>query len=137
MNHALTLEQLRSMAHRDLVPAWRAMFGTAPPKRMSAALMRRILAYEIQARADRPLDKRTRDKLARIARDQARPRSTSLAPGGRLIREWNGETYEVEVLETGFALRGNTYRSLSAVAEAITGVRWSGPRFFGLGKGAP
>ena len=54
--------------------------------------------------------------------------------GTRLIREWNGATYEVEVLESGYLWRGETWSSLSAIAKAITGAKWSGPRFFGLAK---
>ena len=52
--------------------------------------------------------------------------------GARLVREWNGRTHEVEVLADGFLLRGQRFRSLSAIAREITGARWSGPRFFGV-----
>lgn len=53
-------------------------------------------------------------------------------PGSRLIREWNGRTHIVDVAETGYVFDGKTYRSLTAIAKRITGVHWSGPRFFGL-----
>jgi hypothetical protein len=56
----------------------------------------------------------------------------SLRAGMHLVREWNGRTYQVEVLEKGFQLDGKPYRSLSAIARKITGAHWSGPRFFGL-----
>jgi len=56
----------------------------------------------------------------------------TLKPGARLIREWNGSSHIVEVVEDGFLWNGKRYRSLSAIARAITGTRWSGPRFFGL-----
>jgi hypothetical protein len=55
-----------------------------------------------------------------------------LKPGTRLLREWQGVTHEVIVLEDGVLFRGKRHRSLSEVARAITGSRWSGPRFFGL-----
>ncbi len=58
--------------------------------------------------------------------------SKTLPPGTRLVREWHGRPYTVEVLESGFLCDGQRYRSLSEVARAITGARWSGPRFFGL-----
>ncbi len=62
----------------------------------------------------------------------------TLHPGTRLIREWNGVTHRVEVEEQGLLWRGTRYSSLSAVARAITGARWSGPRFFGVaGKPCP
>ena len=123
------------MAHAQLASVWREMYGDEPPRRMSAVLLRRILAYETQVRAHGGASKRVRQKLLKCAEDRGRPTAPGLAAGGRLIREWNGETHTVEVLEKGFTWRGRTYRSLSAIAEAITGVRWSGPRFFGL-KGA-
>lgn len=53
-------------------------------------------------------------------------------PGARLIREWNGRRYVVEVVEGGFIMDGKLYRSLTAIAFRITGAKWSGPRFFGL-----
>ena len=57
---------------------------------------------------------------------------TALAPGSRLVREWQGRPHTIEVLEDGFLYVGRRYRSLSEIARAITGARWSGPRFFGL-----
>lgn len=57
-------------------------------------------------------------------------------PGTRLIREWQGKTFEVTVMDRGYAYRGNRYESLSEIAREITGARWSGPRFFGLKKTA-
>lgn len=74
----------------------------------------------------------------------APPRGTRVAgnlePGTRLVRVWRGRTHEVVVLEANaggktsrrFRYRGQTFASLTEVAEAITGIHWSGPRFFGL-----
>ncbi|MBT3625804.1 MAG: DUF2924 domain-containing protein [Gammaproteobacteria bacterium] len=56
----------------------------------------------------------------------------NLKPGTRLLREWHGQTHQVEVQTNGFAYNGETYNSLSEIARVITGARWSGPRFFGL-----
>jgi hypothetical protein len=52
--------------------------------------------------------------------------------GARLVREWHGALHEIEVLEDGYLWRGVRHRSLSAIARAITGTKWSGPRYFGL-----
>ena len=60
---------------------------------------------------------------------RARP---ELKPGTRLVREWQGRTYEVLALDDGFSWQGTRYRSLSAIARKITGTPWSGPLFFGL-----
>lgn len=129
---AQTIEALKDMSHAELCPLWIETFKTQPPKRLSATLMRRILAHEIQAGASRRFLKRDQKKLIKLARGNARRSAPCLVAGGRLIREWNGVAHEVEVLEKGFSWRGQTYRSLSAIAQAITGTRWSGPRFFGI-----
>jgi Protein of unknown function (DUF2924) len=55
-----------------------------------------------------------------------------LAPGTILVREWESKPQRVMVLEEGFAWNGTTYRSLTEIAFAMTGTRWSGPRFFGI-----
>src|SRR5258708_6793427 len=60
-----------------------------------------------------------------------RPRP-ELKPGNRLVREWQGRTYDVLVLDDGFSWQGTHHRSLSAIARKITGTAWSGPLFFGL-----
>ena len=65
---------------------------------------------------------RSRSKVSKI-----------LSPGTQLIREWKGRTYRVEVTAQGFFYDGKTWRSLSAIARAITGTPWSGPAFFGVG----
>jgi hypothetical protein len=66
-------------------------------------------------------------------RSPPRPVRRSIKPGTRLLREWQGQTHEVIAESTGrFLYRGDTYRSLSAIARAITGTRWSGPTFFGI-----
>src|SRR5207302_1453457 len=55
-----------------------------------------------------------------------------LKPGTRLVREWQGRSYDVLVLDDGFSWQGTSYPSLSAVAGKITDTAWSGPLFFGL-----
>jgi hypothetical protein len=71
------------------------------------------------------------DETDRLVADLNRPR-TELRPGTLLTREWDGHLQRVMVLADGFSWNGKTYPSLSKVASAITGSRWSGPRFFGL-----
>ena len=56
----------------------------------------------------------------------------SVSAGTHLVREWNGRTYQVEVLDNGYRFDGKTYPSLTTITKRITGTHWSGPRFFGL-----
>jgi hypothetical protein len=74
------------------------------------------------------------DLAARLASDPNAPLMAPrrIKPGTRLIRDWRGERHQVTVLDDGFAYRDERYGSLSAIARAITGTRWSGPAFFGL-----
>ncbi|WP_283054676.1 DUF2924 domain-containing protein [Thetidibacter halocola] len=75
--------------------------------------------------------------MFRHTKRKDRPASSpALKPGGRLIREWNGVTHVVDIVEGGFLWNGQRHASLSPIARAITGARWSGPRFFGLKRTA-
>jgi hypothetical protein len=84
----------------------------------------------------RPLDRDKAGLLAAEARDAKHTwlpgQRGPLAPGTRLLREWNGRQHFVEVVDGGYVFDGKPYRSLSAIARRITGAHWSGPRFFGL-----
>jgi hypothetical protein len=127
---------------------WRTVFRRKAPEPLPRHLLFRILAYRLQAERLGELDKETVRLLDRIAWGNGGNRPSSLLgkqsrferlqPGSTLVRECNGTRQRVEVLDKGFAWNGKTYRSLSAVAFAITGTRWSGPRFFGLrGRSGP
>jgi hypothetical protein len=125
-------EEVRALARLDLEglrAEWRRRFG-APPKLRAPDLLRRMLAWRIQAAAFGGLDAQTRRRL------RQGPAVVPIAPvpmtGTRLAREWKGVTHEVQVVSGGFIYAGGQYASLSEVARTITGARWNGPRFFGL-----
>jgi hypothetical protein len=126
------LSVLDALDRDALFTAWRRTIKTAPPKGISRRLLVQILTYEAQVRQHGGLTPAVRRRLDRWATGQARAPSPRLRPGARLVREWNGVSHVVDVTEAGLVWRGRRYRSLSAVARAITGTRWSGPRFFGL-----
>ncbi len=130
--------EIETMDRAALLAAWDTLMGRPVPKGLSQPFLRRMLAFEVQARAQGGLPKGFAKTLARAVADagSGRARGTALKPGGRLIRDWNGMTHVVEVGENGFLWQGQRYRSLSAIARAITGAQWSGPRFFGLRSGA-
>ncbi|WP_299085595.1 DUF2924 domain-containing protein [uncultured Ruegeria sp.] len=109
---------------------WREVFGRPPPKYLSPQFMKRVLIWELQNRDLGGLSARTNRRLEQIASGKAPP--PALKPGSHLVREWNGRTYQVEVVDRGFVMNGKTWRSLSAIAKHITGAHWSGPRFFGV-----
>jgi hypothetical protein len=92
--------------------------------------MRRQFAWRVQADHFSGLDSTTRKTLAR--KGSPEPEGLELGIGARLSRNWKGKRIEVVVEEEGFRWKGELYPSLSAAARAITGIRWNGPRFFGL-----
>ena len=124
---AAAVAQLIDMPLGDLRAKWQGRYGP-PPKHRAADLLRRVLAWRIQADAFGDLDGATRRILSK-EQNVLRP---SAQPGMRLAREWAGRRYEVVVIESGVVFEGQTFGSLSEVARHITGRRWNGPRFFGL-----
>ena len=128
------LEEIATMDRAACVEALAALPGITVPPRLRAETLRRILAYETQARTLGGLTAQERRTLRAVANGKTgREAGVAVAsPGTQLIRDWNGRTYRVEVTESGYVLDGTTHTSLSAVAKRITGTAWSGPRFFGL-----
>jgi hypothetical protein len=109
---------------------------SSPPPLVSHPLLHRLLAQRLQERCYGELSSAVVKELERAISGTppvVAPRpAPALTPGARLIREWNGQTIAVEVLESGFAWKDRTWRSLSEIAREVTGTRWSGPRFFGI-----
>jgi Protein of unknown function (DUF2924) len=127
-----TLTGLEAMDREGLARLWKDLIGGPVPAGMSQKMQRRFLAFEIQAKVEGGLPVALRVRLDRIAAGEERKATPTLQHGARLLREWNGTTHVVDVLPNGFLWNGTPHRSLSAIARAITGARWSGPRFFGL-----
>lgn len=122
---------LEAMGLDELRAAWRARYG-APPSLRSADLLRRMLAWRVQAEAMGGLDRKRVRQILGIGAAKKGRRCSHVSRGVKLAREWQGRVHEVEVSEAGYLYQDKTYASLSAIARQITGVRWNGPRFFGL-----
>lgn len=133
------LAALKTTPLPELKAQWRTLFETEPPQYNRRALENR-LAYRIQELAYGGLKPETRRRLealgdiydsgnlaTRRIRHDARP-----VIGTKLIRTWQGVEQTVTVIADGFEWQGRPYRSLSAIARAITGTRWNGLVFFGL-----
>jgi hypothetical protein len=134
MDIALELGQLEAMSSAALRERWSKFVGTPPPK-VSPKMLRLAIAWEIQVKAHGGLTRATTNLLDQLERGQTRTQSASA--GMRLVREWAGQIHVIMVGEDQ-VIRWNDreWRSLSEVARAITGTRWSGPAFFGLKKKA-
>ena len=137
------LSRLPELDIGELRQQWRSLYKAEAPRYLSRELLVRAIAYRMQELAGGGLRPEPQRQLRRIAQQfketgaatiRARP---ELKPGTRLMREWQGRSYEVLVLDDGFSWQGTHYRSLSAIARKITGTAWSGPLFFGLKPNRP
>lgn len=126
-----SVEEIEALDRTGCLARWREAFGRPPPKYLSPQFMQRVLLWELQERMLGGMTRKTGRMLARIASGRVSPAPAK--PGSHLVREWNGRTYQVEVVEGGYVMDGKTWRSLSAIAKHITGAHWSGPHFFGVG----
>ncbi|PIW54246.1 MAG: hypothetical protein COW16_12260 [Sphingomonadales bacterium CG12_big_fil_rev_8_21_14_0_65_65_10] len=124
------LAELDTMAKGDLKDRW-AKLTTRPVPLVSTKLLRLALAYELQAKVLGGLSRKAKQRLDQIA--AAKTETKDVRPGMRLAREFGGKVYVVTIGDSGEILwNEREWRSLSEIARAITGTRWSGPAFFGL-----
>jgi hypothetical protein len=143
---------LDALGIKALQVRWLEVYGKEPPSRIRGGLLRLGISYGLQEKAFGGLKPQTIRYLRKLAAELRAERAskqvgsdgtdapaphwpaerTLLSPGTQLLREWNGSTEVVDVVTDGYTWRGVTYRTLSAVAVAITGTKWSGPKFFGL-----
>ena len=131
------LAELETLGRPELVNRWIEAYGNRPFKGARRSTLIRGLAYHLQCKASGGLKPSVSRELLRIAAGRPIARAEqrnkpSATIGSQLVREWNGKTHTVIVSDSGYVLNGVTYTSLSAVAKAITGAHWSGPRFFGV-----
>lgn len=122
------LQALTAMSVAELREEWTRVYREPAP-RLGADLLRHGIGFRLQVRAMR----RGSAKAARMPQlDVLRQASRQLKPGAQLVRSWNGRTVAVDVTESGYRYDDRDWTSLSAIARAVTGAHWSGPRFFGL-----
>jgi hypothetical protein len=135
------IAELVDQSTQDLRVAWRELHRTGPPQGLSRDLLIRALAHRLQEQTCGGTSRAQRRRLQRLAREFEKGSGSSdpgivLRTGTTLVRQWRGHAHTVLVREDGFEYEGQHYRSLTVIAERITGAHWSGPRFFGLTKRA-
>ncbi len=143
---ARQIADLETLPAAKLEDRWRALFGSDPPACQRRFLVKR-LAYRIQELTYGGLSEAARARMDEIAQEAGLDGEASLpgrgrraaqrkrelpVAGTRLVRMWDGRRHEVTVTAAGFEFEGRPYRSLSAIANIITGGHWNGRVFFGL-----
>lgn len=132
-----SLDALAAMSPAQLRAEWRRVFRKDTPPH-SSDLLARAVSWRMQAKIHGDLSKLARKRLLQLdaqldkCGDVVTTGASTLSPGTRLLRDWNGRVIEVTVLKNGYLFENRLYKSLSQVAEHVTGTHWSGPRFFGL-----
>ena len=130
--------RLPALSLLELRNRWKTLFGHPAPKSLRRNFLARAVAYQMQVDAYGGLSVATRRRLREIAiavrngDANAVLGSVRIKPGTQMIRHWQDTTHTVTALAEGFEWNGRTYRSLSAVANAITGTNWNGFAFFGI-----
>jgi len=135
------IARLVDRSTQELRRAWRTLYRTGPPPGLSRDLIIRGLADKLQQRAYGGLSRALQRRLRILAGEFEKGAGSFdaggvLKTGASLVRRWRGHTHTVLVGEDGFEYDGQRYRSLTVIAERITGAHWSGPRFFGVNKRA-
>ena len=135
------IARLVDRSTQELRRAWRTLYHTGPPLGLSRDLIIRGLADKLQQRAHGGPSRALQRHLRILAREFEKGAGSFdaggvLKTGASLVRRWRGHTHTVLVGEDGFEYDGQRYRSLTVIAERITGAHWSGPRFFGVNKRA-
>jgi hypothetical protein len=136
------IRRLPNLSLLELRHRWKTLFGHPAPKSLRRTFLARAVAYQMQVEAYGGLSVATKRRLREIANAvrngdaNAMLGSGRIKPGTQMIRQWQNTTHTVTALAEGFEWNGRTYKSLSAVANAITGTNWNGFAFFGI-KRAP
>ncbi len=130
------------MPRSELRLLWAQELRDQPPAKLGRDILALGIAYARQERRQGGLTKPVLRELDRLLEQSLRcdraESSTALSTpslprsGTVLVRQWQGTTHHVTIVNDGFLWNGSTYRSLSGIAHAITGTKWNGPRFFGM-----
>jgi hypothetical protein len=130
--------RLPNLSLFELRDRWQRLFGHPTPKSLRRNFLARAVAYQMQVEAYGGLSVATKRRLREIANAvqtgdaNAMLGTSHIKPGTQMIRQWQDSTHTVTALAEGFEWNGRTYKSLSAVANAITGTNWNGFVFFGI-----
>lgn len=142
------IEELQDLSREELIQKWKKLFGTNLPKHAKKDLLIKHIAWELQAKEHGGLSVQTKKQLEKLAekmnkkqeineadvKESCKNTALEIKTGTKFIREYQGKKHEVTALEKGFEYKGKSYKSLSAIANEITGTRWNGKIFFGVKK---
>lgn len=141
-----TIEDLQYLSREELIKIWKQMFKKNSPQHARKEFLIKHISWEMQAKKHGSYSLQTKKQLDKLSETLTKNKDTSeeeikrikntskleIKAGTRLIREYKGIKHEVIVLDKGFKYMNKIYKSLSAIANEITGTRWNGKVFFGI-----
>jgi hypothetical protein len=136
------IRRLPDLGLDELRARWKTLFGQPAPKSLRRSFLARAVAYQMQVDAYGGLSETTKRRLRDIAAAVRRGDAgatgigSQTRPGTQMIRQWKDKAHIITAVSDGFEWEGRVYKSLSAIAKAITGTNWNGFAFFGI-KRAP
>lgn len=134
------IESLKKLSTNELKGLWEKLFKSEAPKHLNKSYLRKTVAWQqefgglpthVQKQIDNLVDKYSKTKSIN-QKDIKKIQKFEVTAGTKFIREFKGEKHEVTALSIGFKYNNKTYKSLSAIANEITGTRWNGKKFFGV-----
>ena len=135
----VSMDNLKKLTNKDLQKIWKDKFNTpAPIGYTKSYLIKELIWYE----KNNSLAKDVQVKLNKLVSNYEKTKSVNIkkikkfevTTGTKFIREYKGEKYEVIAIDNGFQYKNKTYKTLSAVANIITGTHWNGKKFFGVNQ---
>ncbi len=132
INKPLSLNDIETSTKAKLRESFELVFNVPLQQNVSLDFMKGNLAWILQAKQQKLNPIHLRKKLIKKTNGVMPKHKTLYQTGTRLVREWQGQNYEITIMDKDYHWQGKQYKSLTAIAYEITGTKWSGPRFFGL-----
>ena len=134
------IDSLKLLSKKELEIKYFKVFGYSAPEGYTKSYMIKEIAWQ-EKYNKLPAD--VQSKINNLVNEYEKTKSVNIKKvkkfevtnGTKFIREYKGEKYEVVAIENGFKYKDKTYKTLSAVANIITGTHWNGKKFFGVANG--
>lgn len=133
---------LKELTREELNQKWMKFCKIPPPSHLGKSYLIKQIAWfmehqslkkETQKTLDKLVKQYEKNKTVRVS-EMDRAKKLDVRLGTKFIREYKSIKYEVTAVENGYNYNGKIYKSITAVAKAITGTGWNGKRFFGVNR---
>lgn len=136
----VNMNDMKMFTTKELQAKWQKLFNSIPPKGYTKSFLIKEITWQINYGK---MSANLQSKINKLVEEYEKTKSVNIkkvkrfnvTTGTKFIREFRGEKYEIVAVDGGFDFNGKTYKTLSAVANVITGTHWNGKKFFGVANG--